>query len=365
MKNQFKMLFAFIALMVMVSLACGGVSAPTADPAVQARQTDLASTASAPKPNTPTATDASSAPAAVGDLYTHSTGAFSFTPPAGWTKDERDAAVTFTSADGVGLISVFFTNVGYKIDSAGFENFVTGNELNRFSFQLNYTEISREGDAAGGQLAAFKKFDLDGGKPQVVSSTYIQSDNIILAADYWVDADAAEAYSGLFDTVTNSLKLEASKVSDFDLYHYIYNFTSDSDLFTMDVPTPWIYTYAKDGDVTIEKFSAPDNNAFIESIIYNDGSSQNGATAGAGALALLNNYYTNGGGDIKVTEDKIMEDGSERLTWTSKKGGYSGLTFFEVPDGKTILILSTVTSNDYVDVYSPVFDYTLSTYKNK
>ena len=55
-------------------------------------------------------------------------------------------------------------------------------------------------------------------------------------------------------------------------------------------------------------------------------------------------YYSNTGkvGDIRVSSDQIMDDGSERLEWKSKGGDYSGVSFFETrgSDNSTFLMFT-------------------------
>lgn len=88
----------------------------------------------------------------------------------------------------------------------------------------------------------------------------------------------------------------------------------------------------------------------MESLVYNDGTSFVKSQKGQFALELINTFYSSTGqvGDIKVTGDQLMPDGSERLEWTSKGGGYSGMTFFETrgEDNSTFLMLSAWWMND-------------------
>ncbi|MBK6792037.1 MAG: hypothetical protein IPG80_05725 [Anaerolineales bacterium] len=60
---------------------------------------------------------------------------------------------------------------------------------------------------------------------------------------------------------------------------------------------------------------------------------------------MINNFYSATGavGDIRISSDQIMNDGSERLEWVSKSGGYSGVSFFETrgDDNSTFMMLTS------------------------
>jgi hypothetical protein len=83
-------------------------------------------------------------------------------------------------------------------------------------------------------------------------------------------------------------------------------------------------------------------------------------------LKLLNTYYSSTGkeGDIRISDDSIQKDGSERLTWTSKGGGYSGLSFLEVrSNGTTFLFFTVDWGNDVQDTYIDTLNYVIESYK--
>ena len=68
----------------------------------------------------------------------------------------------------------------------------------------------------------------------------------------------------------------------------------------------------------------------VENIAYDDGTAFNGSENGKFALQIPNQNYSSTGkeGDIKVTDDSIQKDGSERLTWTSKSWRLFRLVLF-------------------------------------
>lgn len=136
---------------------------------------------------------------------------------------------------------------------------------------------------------------------------------------------------------------------------------------SISVPVGWAYslddrqTYS---DAVIESLLSPEGAAFIENISVVDGNTYTMGNAGEMALFLLNERYSSGGGDVRVTDIKTLSDGSEFWTWKSTKGGYSGTTNFELRDGgKQVLLLSFGSYNEVVDLYNPLFTRVLGTYE--
>lgn len=121
----------------------------------------------------------------------------------------------------------------------------------------------------------------------------------------------------------------------------IVTFTDQNSYLAFDLPGDWTYEQYTETDLYIDKFTSPDGAAAIDSLVWdNKGSS---VDKGAAALWLLNNYYSKTGqtGDIKVTSDSIEKDGSERLEWLSKSGGYSGISWLETRENNTVFLFFT------------------------
>jgi hypothetical protein len=143
-------------------------------------------------------------------------------------------------------------------------------------------------------------------------------------------------------------------------------FTDENGFYAIDVPSDWVYEHnvTDDNFVYIDTFTSPDGAAVVENIVYDDGKPFTGNDKANAALFFLNKWYSNTGreGDIRVSEDKIMPDGSERLTWTSKSGGYSGVSFLETRGKTTFLFFTVNWGNDYYEQYSETVDAILGSY---
>lgn len=139
----------------------------------------------------------------------------------------------------------------------------------------------------------------------------------------------------------------------------LVTFTDSNNLFSFDLPGDWNYSnsFNEEDGIYVDRFESPDTTGFIENITGFNNEPISGKLNGKLALYFIHKYYSNTGkeGDISISSDQIQKDGSERLEWTSKSGGYSGVTFFEVrgSDRKTFLMLTAWWSSATPDA---VFD---------
>jgi len=145
-------------------------------------------------------------------------------------------------------------------------------------------------------------------------------------------------------------------------------FTDENNLYAIDVPADWEYTHTVDedkGNYYFDTFTSPDGGAVIENIAYNDGTVFSGGQNGQFALYLLNTFYSKTGreGDIRISDDQIQKDGSERLTWSSKEGLYSGISFFELRDKYTFLMFTVDWGNDVKDQYIDTLNTVIESYR--
>jgi hypothetical protein len=145
-------------------------------------------------------------------------------------------------------------------------------------------------------------------------------------------------------------------------------FTDQNELYIIEVPADWTYEQTVDtenNDYYIDTFTSPDGGAVIENIVYDDGTVFTGNQKAKFALYLLNTFYSSTGreGDIRVSDDKIMQDGSERLIWTSKGGGYSGISFLELrSNGTTFLFFTVNWGNSVEETYVDTLNYVIESY---
>lgn len=319
-----------------------------------------------PKPTpTPRALEAEPTPASgvlfelSQEPYVHPQGIFELYPPVGWdVTAEDDGSALFEAPDFTGAILVQVTNTGYALDPVAFENFVDARDVNFFSVYDGYEEVDRQIDADNGTATVVKRLLFDD-VPQTVVTYYDQHDQVIYVLDFWADEDLFDAYADGYDAFFDEVTIDTQAAADQDLYLWIMTFTGPADLFTIEVPTSWRYEMAEGDFAIVDTFYSPDEHAVIQNIAYDDGEPISKSEAGAFALELLKTYYAD---DIKITDDQVQPDGSERLTWNSPSGDFSGISFFE-SRGTTFLLFTVMYDNPFEDIYLDVLDYTISTYQ--
>ncbi len=146
----------------------------------------------------------------------------------------------------------------------------------------------------------------------------------------------------------------------------LLTFTDQNKFYEIQVPADWIHKSDSGQYYYIDQFKSPDGNALVENVAYDDGTPFTGSQNGQFALQLLNKFYSYTGqtGDVRVTLDKIENDGSEHLVWYSKSGGYSGESFFEVrgSDHTTFLMFTIEWSDGAKDQYYDTLANVVSSY---
>lgn len=290
--------------------------------------------------------------------YTQPDGSFSLNPPLGWEVTSEEGSASIEAPDGSGFIYVQVTNTGYGLDATGFTNFVENRDFNFFASFTDYVEVAQEVDTDNRVASVTKNLTFDG-VPQTVITLYDQYDAIIYTYDFWSDDDRVDAYSDLYSEVVDTIQVDTAAAAEQVEYNWIYTFTGPGSLFTIDVPTPWLYESTEGENAIVDTFYSPDEHAVIQNITYDDGTETSRSQAGAFALELLRSYYAS---DIRIHSDEVQPDGSERLIWSSPSGDYSGTSFFETR-GTAFLLFTTMYDNPYEDVYLETLNYTIGSYE--
>lgn len=145
----------------------------------------------------------------------------------------------------------------------------------------------------------------------------------------------------------------------------LQTFTDKNNLYQIQVPSDWVYKQNTGENYYIDQFKSPDEKALVENIVYDDGTTFNGGQKGKFALQLIYQFYSATGSnkDITITGDQLMDDGSERLTWYSESGGYSGASYFETRTGRTTFLMFTIEwLDDAKDLYFDTLNQIVESY---
>ncbi|RMF50402.1 MAG: hypothetical protein D6755_01195 [Anaerolineae bacterium] len=379
MKQNFHPLLLLGAIVLIIGMACNLGGSPPPTPTLEPTQpppptntplptdtpvpTDTpAPTETSPPPPTEDMSSSQSQPAPFtldSTTTTYADGVYEVYAPTGWAADEGTAAVSFAEPDGGanGFIYLQATNTGYELDFASFQRFVEAREANFFGSYDNYQQTTSKFNEEKSLAFVAKTLDFNG-IPQVVETHYDQKGQIIYAIDFWVDADAYDAYVPVYDEFFSGITVDSKKAAQANVYNWVWTFTGPADLFTIKIPTAWRYEHDANDTTAVDTFYSPDEHAIVQNVAYDDGTAISKSEAGAFALSLLRNFYAD---DVKITGDKVQPDGSERLTWSSPSGEYSGVSFFE-SRGTTFLLFTVMYDDAYQDTYLDTLDYIISTY---
>ncbi|MDX1435936.1 MAG: hypothetical protein R3335_03940 [Anaerolineales bacterium] len=379
-KSNFRLL-AFVALIMMIGLACNAVTGgatptelpptqppPSQPPPTQAPESTLppepSNTLPAPTEEPTSAPQPTEAPVLESDLlsedlYIGSEGVFEFYPPLDWDiTAEDEASIWIEPTDFSGAIYMEVTNTDIGLDGESFERFIAARETSDFGSFDNYSEDYSFYESEDGFAVVEKSLDYEG-IPQLVTTYYEQYDNVIFTIDFWADTDALADYQPMFDEFYFNAFPIPDMASALEPYLFVYDFFGPDDLFTIQVPTGWAYEMSEGDSTVVDTFFSPDEHAVIQNISFDDGQPVTDEEAGTVARDLITNFYA---GDVEITNEEIQEDGSVRLTWNSPGDAFSGNSFYETR-GTTFLLFTIMWDDEYEDVYFPILDYTVGSYE--
>jgi len=289
------------------------------------------------------------------NTYEHPQGLFSLKIPQRWSMvDEMDYGASFAPDDEIGFLQVTATNTIYPLQGDALLQFAKSIEQ-AFETYDGYQLLSQK---SGNQVVLMERVVTYQGVPQRVRTYFLANDATVLSLDFWADADVADAYFRFYEKWLDHIFYHTNAMAQLPPYADTWAYTAPDNLFQMEAPIAWYYSYDQGNNAVLERFDEPNGLAFIESLAYDDGTPISKSLAGSFALQLLHDYYAN---DIKVTDDQAQPDGSERLIWYSKSLNTKGITFFEAR-GTTFLLLTLVADRDAFNAFSPVFSAVIQSY---
>jgi hypothetical protein len=291
--------------------------------------------------------------------FTHKSGAFSIQLPEGWKIEERNTGVFASSPDGVASIDISFVNTGTQLDSKEVSVYVDAFEQNFFA-TYNAYKLSDKKTLSDGCVFTVKSLNLKSGTAQTVGTYYCYRNTVLFQQDFWANSNVFSTYGVSFDQVSNSMKTDGAAAAKAPVYGETYTFTDPNKKFEFRVPYSWKYERTKGTSTNVDTFTSPDGASVFQNITYDDGKTVTQSESGKFALKLLKDVYKLN--DVVITDDKVQKDGSERLSWYSTAQGVKGQSFFETR-GTTFLMLSWIANTADYNIFSPVWDVLLNSYK--
>lgn len=356
MKPKSKTLFAFLSLLLVVNLACGGLTpAATATPV----PTNTAIPTNTPQPVATPITlfvDGTAEDALDETIFKHASGAFEFNAPKGWTIEEFDNDVFIQSPE-----SVFFylsvTNTGYKLTPSEFSRYIQNSEDFFYGYREGYKELNRVKDESIDLELIDKTYSLENGSTAFVSSIYQQFDQVIYTVELYGDLDEIlgnPSYEQVFNAFYQSLLVHSKTAATLPIYGLSWSYQTNDQAYTLNMPQGWEYEYYEitAGFTSQYQLISPDGHAVIN--VFEDAGNSLATdikSLDEFSLLLLNANYSNGTNDIKIVT-KGEESNGIFYEWTSPSNAYSGFAYIlEKTNSAEPVLLTIFWENDYDYLY--------------
>lgn len=289
--------------------------------------------------------------------YTHPQGLFSIQAPKGWLVTQGDKDITFTAPEDDLVINITALNTGYALDSESFNRFISIQEDKKALEVDSYIEIDRRSGSHKDTYTVINSF-YDREILRKGATYYQNSANAVIIANFYSEEVIFDTYSGLFDILSSSIELNEKAVTALPVYSYNDAKLHSNHHFSIRVPPYWQFNRTEEDHMMIDTFISPDENAVIQTIVFDDGQKVSKVVASELALTLLRENYTK---DISVTKDEVIKDGREKLSWRSNAGDYQGITSFAVR-GTEIYVVTVMWSNDPAQLYQNILEDVQSSY---
>ena len=285
--------------------------------------------------------------------YVSPSGAFEIFLPENWNCSETgQLRVDCQPQSGNANITLRATATGYELKQDAFEALLTAETVNTYSDKKAYAETSRE-KVEG--LVTIEATWREGDTPWQSKDVFTRSG----AAAYQLSLSAVqeqwEEFAPIFEQIIEKATYLPEALSGTPIYAQIRKYSSPDLVFTLEVPTAWS-KYADIGRIEntqIEGFLSPDKHAAVQIATYRQGTF---VTQEAKAIKTLDVMRLVYGYDLRVSHDKALPDGRERLAWSAARREVSGITFFN-SYGNNIYIFSVV----WDDAFQGMYEDTLNT----
>ena len=290
--------------------------------------------------------------------YTSPSGAYEIFFPLNWNCSESgEYRVDCQPPDGKANITLRATATGYELVQPAFEALVNAEVVYTYSEKKAYSEISRETDEGLISISAVWR---EGEIPWQSEDIFTRSG----AGAYQLSLSAEQAlwekYAALFDEVNTKIVFHPEAISGTPIYAQTRKYNAPDVLFTLEVPTAWsrYADVASIENTQLEGFLSPDMHAAVQVAVYRQGSLIKREAKAFKTLEIMRKLY---GYDLRVSHDKALPDGRERLAWSAAQRKVSGISFFD-SFGSSMYIFSIVWDNDFEEMYKTTLDAAVNSF---
>lgn len=295
------------------------------------------------------------------DEFIYPGGVFHLSVPEGWTLEVSEYGSVFISEPGgEGAIYITVTNTGYALESQAFDQFLKAREENFFAEFPGYEEINREINENHNYGFVEKKVIFNE-IPEMVDTYYFAEDQAVFVIDFWMEVEKEQDYKMMYHPMIESFQKDPALVKDFIIYNFIYEFRDSTDDFSFEAPISWLYqTVSEDGSI-IDYFYAPDNQAYLQHIIFYADNNTDQNTIIKKIYQANKSVFTGDFDENLIEYEQTLDTGGKYLKWDTTDENWQFETVYYIDNGK-VFALSGLIHKDFLEIYQTTINYGLDWY---
>jgi hypothetical protein len=353
MKLHFSGVFTLLFLIGLIfSTACGGESAKA--PVDEEKETgSITNTPTIEKhPEEDTSSIEQTTVELSDQLYTSPSGSFQIIPPKGWNCSETgEFQVNCQTPDQTAELQARITATGYELVQEAFLSFTHAELVHAYSEIKEYVENKRfEGEGRLTVTASWREGEIYWKGTDV----FIRTGGTVFHLQTAAQQESSGIYDDVFTKIAESAEIFPSALLGSQLYANRKTHTARDAIFEIDIPTAWVkYEDAKSITKTIiEGFFSPDMRASVQIAVYWHGELIEQALKAEKTLEIMRTLY---GHDLRISHDKALPDGRERLEWYAPNKDIHGISYFD-SYGSSLYVLCIVWEETTEKIYLPLLE---------
>ena len=359
MKLRLPGIFTLLLSIVLIfSTACGGESIK--EPVVEEKEkVSITNTPTIEKPTEEETSPVEQTAVEFSDQpYTSPSGSFQIIPPKGWNCSETgEFQVNCQTPDQSAELQVRITATGYELIQEAFLSFTHAELVHAYSEIKEYVEIKRfEREGRLTVTASWRKGDIywEG------TDVFIRTGGTVFHLQTTAQQESSGIYDDMFTKIAESAEIFPSALLGSQLYVNRNTHTARDAIFEIDIPTAWVkYTDAGSIKKTIiEEFFSPDMRASLQIAVYWHGEMIEQTLKAEKTLEIMRVLY---GHDLRVSHDKALPDGRERLEWYAANKDINGISYFD-SYGSSLYVLGIVWEKTTEEIYLPLLEEIIASF---
>jgi len=287
-----------------------------------------------------------------GSPYISPSGSFQIIPPRGWNCSETgEFQVNCQSPDQSAELQARITTTGYELVQEAFLSFTHAELVYTYSEIKEYVEIERiESEGRLTVAASWRKDDAYWKGTDV----FIRTGGTVFHLQTAAQQGSGGMYDDMFARIAESAEIFPSALLGSQLYANRITHIARDAIFEIDIPTAWV-KYMDAGSIKktiVEAFFSPDMRASVQIAVYWHGELIEQALKAEKTLEIMHALY---GYDLRVSHDKALPDGRERLEWYAANKDIKGISYFD-SYGSSIYVFSIVWEEITEEIYLPLLE---------